>query len=82
MCRHPMPRGGPEVTEGLSPRIRSYSRMLTVAKETLLLRGRPFVEDLPLWRDSVSVREDMQLKMGRCMRGLEVEVELLESTLV
>lgn len=89
MCRHPMPRGGPEVTEGLSPRIRSYSRMLTLAKEmerprvlALLLRGRPFVVDLPLWRDSVSVREDMQLTMGRCRRGSEVKFELLESSLV
>jgi hypothetical protein len=35
VCRHPMLRGGPPVTEGLSPRMRSYSRMFTLVKETV-----------------------------------------------
>lgn len=30
-----MLRGGPPVTEGLSPRMRSYSRMFTLVKETV-----------------------------------------------
>lgn len=58
-----MERGGPEVTEGLSPRIRSYSRMLTwpkVMEERCLRR----LEEEPRWRDSWRVREVMMERMG------------------
>ena len=44
VCLHPMLRGGPPVTLGLSPRIRSYSRMLTLAKETA--RRSPIVDEV------------------------------------
>ena len=75
-----MLRGGPPVTLGLSPRTRSYSRMLTLAKETLRRKPRvvePAValsaslakvflldDDRLLWSDSFRVLE------VRMLRGL------------
>lgn len=70
-----MERGGPEVTEGLSPRIRSYSRMSTwpkVMPPRVVLRGRPAVLR---WRDSWRVREVMMDRMGwDSMDGAQMEI--------
>lgn len=63
-----MLRGGPDVTLGLSPKTRSYSRMLMLAKETERFMTRLPLDFFPVrpprWRDSWSVREDMALRRG------------------
>lgn len=60
--RHPMERGGPEVTAGLSPRTRSYSRMFTWPN-LMPLFCDALVRD-PRWRDSWRVREIMMDRIG------------------
>ena len=77
-----MARGGPEVTEGLSPRMRSYSRMFTFANDTeRFIRVPVFVNARPRWSESCNVREDMALRNGwrKGRSSLEEEVVLMRT---
>ena len=73
-----MLRGGPVLTDGLSPSTLSYSRMSTLVKETVRWSGAGLFSPYFLWSDSWRVREDMALRRGRPTGELLSSLEELE----